>query len=66
MLKIIPLFLFSILSLTGCIHTSTVSKSVPKKTNFSEVDNNKDRKISLNEFINYVDKREQEYSNKSM
>jgi len=66
MLKTTPLFIFTILLLTACVHTSTTPRSMPKKTNFSEVDNNKNGKISLNEFINYVDKRERAYSDKSL
>ena len=66
MLKTTPLFIFTILLLTACVHTSTAPKSIAKKTNFSEVDNNRNGKISLNEFINYVDKREKEYSDKSL
>ena len=66
MLKTILLFVFVILSLAACVHTSTVSRSVPRKTNFSEVDHNKNGKISLNEFIYYVDKREKDYLGKSL
>ena len=63
MLKIISLSVLIALLFIACTH-HTVKK--PTTTEFTKVDNNRNGKISLNEYIAYIKKKEQTYTDTSL
>ena len=63
MLKRVSSFFLITLFFTACIHHAVKE---PITTKFSKVDNNQNGKISLNEYIAYVEKKEQMYTDTSL